>query len=283
MDVEAALPAMQALASRIWTREARHHPGQLAWSVYYGEGLTPGPVELFHVGDEVAAWAWAEGDDWLELCVDPAHPELARAAVDWFVDRAPANTLTTMVLETEAYVLVALQEAGFAVVDRPWFTHHYLDLVAVAEVPTVAGYDFRHVEPDEAEQRAACHRAAWTPPGSTSRVTTAAYQRLMAAAPYRLDLDWVATDAEGTMVASACLWLDPNTGVALVEPVGCSPDHRGRGLAAAVSLAGLHAARDAGARTGLVCPRGDDDYPVPQRVYRGIGFEPGPRTLTLVR
>jgi predicted GNAT family acetyltransferase len=93
----------------------------------------------------------------------------------------------------------------------------------------------------------------------------------------------VAVDGEGEMVASACLWLDPATGVALIEPVGCAPEHRGRGLAGAVSLAALHAARDLGATTGLVCPRGDDDYPVPGRVYRRIGFRPGPRTLTLTR
>jgi hypothetical protein len=38
------------------------------------------------------------------------------------------------------------------------------------------------------------------------------------------------------------------------------------------------AARDLGATEGLVCPRGDDDYPVPGRLYRRIGFEPGART-----
>ena len=41
------------------------------------------------------------------------------------------------------------------------------------------------------------------------------------------------------MVASACVWLDADTGVALVEPVGCVPEHRGRGLAGAVSAAAL--------------------------------------------
>lgn len=65
------------------------------------------------------------------------------------------------------------------------------------------------------------------------------------------------------------------------QPVGCSPEHRRRGLASAVSLAALHAAHAAhaaGATTGLVRPRGDDGSPEPGRVYRGIGFRPGPRT-----
>ncbi len=281
MEVEAALPQMQRLASRIWSRDSRHHPGQLSWSVYYGEGLDPGPVHLVSVGGgDVVGWAWAESDSWLELCVDPAHPEVAPELIAWFLARAPEVGLSTMVLETERHLLGPLVDAGFAPTDLPWFTHHFLDLAELEPVPEVEGYAFRHVEPGEAEARAACHRAAWS---ATSRVTGAAYAQLMGAPYYRHDLDWVAVERDGDMVASVGLWLDPDTGVALVEPVGCAPEHRGRRLAGAVSLAGLRAARDLGATMGLVCPRGDTDYPVPGRVYRSIGFRPGARTLTLTR
>ena len=118
---------------------------------------------------------------------------------------------------------------------------------------------------------------------TTSKVSGAAYRRLMATPPYRAVLDWVAVTPDDEMVASCCVWLDDAAGVALVEPVGCHPEHRRRGLASAVSLAALHAARDVGGTTGLVRPRGDDDYPEPGRVYRGIGFVSGPRTRTWVR
>jgi GNAT superfamily N-acetyltransferase len=114
-------------------------------------------------------------------------------------------------------------------------------------------------------------------------VTAAAYERLTRTPPYRHGLDWVALDAAGAMVASATVWLDHVTGIALVEPVGCAPEHRGHGLAGAVSIAALTAARDLGATVGLVCPRGDDGYPVPMRVYQRLGFVAGPRTVTFVR
>jgi GNAT superfamily N-acetyltransferase len=280
VEVAAALPEMQALASRIWSRKSRHHPGQLTWSVYYGERLDLGPVELARVGGETAGWAWAESDDWLEICVDPAHPDVAPGLIDWFLDRAPAGVVRAMVLETEDHVLAALDDAGFEPEDLPWFTHHHLDLAGLVPVPDVAGYSFRHVQAGEAAERSACHRAAWS---ATSPVTATAYAALMRAPYYRSDLDWVALHDSDAMVAAVCLWLDPATGVALLEPVGTTPDHRGRGLAGAVSLAALHAARDAGAVVGLVCPRGDEDYPVPARVYRSIGFRPGPRTVTLGR
>lgn len=282
MEVASALPEMQALASRLWTRESRQHPGQLSWSLFYADDLRSGPVEVARVDGEVVGWAWAESDDWLELCVDPAHRDVAADLIAWFSDRSPAGEVATLVLECEDHLLAPLVDAGFDRADRPWFTHHFLDLADLAPVPEVAGYRFRHVEPEEAERRAACHREAWSDFGP-SRVTTTAYGVLMRAPYYRHDLDWVAVERDGDMVASVGLWLDPDTGVVLVEPVGCAPGHRGRRLAGAVSLAGLRAARDLGATTGLVCPRGDDDYPVPGRVYRSIGFRPGPRTLTLTR
>ena len=273
--IEEALPAMQALASRTWSPAARHHPGQLAWSAGYGEDLAHGPVLL-----EEHAWAWAESDDWLEICVDPEHADRAPALIAWFLDRAPEGPVTTMVLETEEHLLGPLRDAGFEGTDFPWFTHHTLDLATMPRVPEVEGYTFRHVRPDEHAERAAVHRAAWSP---TSKVTTGAYDHLATLAPYRHETDWVALDAEGTMVASCCVWLDDTTGVALVEPVGCVEEHRRRGLAGAVSLAALAAARDLGGTTGLVCPRGDDDYPAPLRVYQRIGFVPGARTVTLQR
>jgi GNAT superfamily N-acetyltransferase len=276
-----ALPAMQALASRLWTSEARHHPGQLAWSCAYGlpEVLHHGPAAVFSRDHEVVAWAWAESEEWMELCVDPTALDAGAAAIAWFLERAGESAVRTMVLDTEEHVIALLDRAGFLVEEGPWFTHHFLDLAELDDLE-VEGYTFRHVEPGEAAARAACHRDAW---GATSVVSTGAYERLMGTPPYRPDLDWVALDASGRMVASACVWLDPATGVALIEPVGCLPEHRGRGLAGAVSTAALRAARDVGATTGLVCPRGDDGYPVPMRVYQRLGFQPGPRTITLVR
>ena len=281
-SVAEALPQMQALTSRIWSRESRHHPGQLAWSYAYGlpEDLGHGPVALLRRYGAVVAWAWAESDDWLEICVDPSALDAGDAAVAWFLERAGERAVRTMVLDAEEHVIAMLDRAGFVVdADLPWFTHHFLELAATPELG-VEGYTLRHVEPHEAAARAACHRDAWS---ATSKVSTAAYERLMRTPPYRHDLDWVAVAGDGRMVASVCVWLDATTGVALVEPVGCVPEHRGQGLAGAVSAAALRAARAAGATTGMVCPRGDDGYPVPLQVYQRIGFQPGPRTVTFVR
>jgi len=281
VPVAEGLPRMQALASRLWSPAARQHPGQLAWSVAYAlpEELDHGPVAIASSAGDDVAWVWQEGPDWIELCLDPAHPAAGEDLLGWAV--AGDGALATMVLETERHLLDLLTGSGFVVDEAaPWFTHHHLDLVDLRTSQAPSGYLLRPVTGAEAEARAACHRDSWS---ATSKVSGPAYARLMETAPYRHALDWVAVDADGRMVASALVWLDDSTGVALVEPVGCVPEHRGHGLAGVTSLAALAAAAAVGATTGLVCPRGDDDYPAPGRVYRGLGFEPGPRTLTLRR
>jgi GNAT superfamily N-acetyltransferase len=252
----------------------------VAWSARYAlpEDLEHGPVHVWRVGDRPVGWAWVESPGWLEWCVDPSYDGVAERAVAWFLATSPPETtVRAMTLDTEPHLAAALADAGFVEEDGPWFTQHTLDLQALPPVPDVPGYVLRAVRDDEWGARAACHRGSWS---ETSKVSAAAYRRLMATPPYRPALDRVAVTPDGEMVASCCVWLDDASGVALVEPVGCRPEHRRRGLASAVSLAALHAARDLGGSTGLVRPRGDDDYPEPGRVYRGLGFGPGPRTHT---
>ena len=274
LDIEQALPQMQALASRFWSPEARHHPGQLAWSAAYGEPEALGLGPAFLVDD---AWAWLESADWLEVCGTdrPAVEAVVAAALAESADEVTASTL-----ETETVAVGVLLDHGFAEVESPWFTHHLLDLADLPDVVLPEGYAVRAAREGEHEQRSQVHRDAWSP---TSKVTATAYERLMATPPYRPATDHVVVAPDGTWVASCCVWFDEATGVALVEPVGCVDEHARRGLATAASVSALTAARDLGATTGLVCPRGDDDYPAPALLYRKIGFVPGARTRTYRR
>jgi predicted N-acetyltransferase YhbS len=280
---------MQDMCSRLWSPASRFHPGQLAWSRYHApvDPLRAGEGEAISLWQDddghVVGFGWAEDEDWLELQVDPARLEVAEEVLDWFEEWSDAPSQSVMLMEGDP-AEPACEAAGFApeVPDAPFFRHHVLDLRDLRTVPSVEGYSLRHVEPNEAGARAACHAAAWSDFGP-SRVTAQSYDSLMAAWPYRADLDWVAVDENGQMVASALVWLDPATGVGLVEPVGCVPEHRGRGLAAAVTSAALHALAGAGGRTALVTPRGDDAYPAPIRLYQSLGFRPGHRTLTWTR
>ena len=283
------LRAMQSMATRLWSPSSRFHPGQLAWNRHHREGPADQPgdgeaISLWTDASGVVGFAWAETPDWLELQVDPAHPEVAEEIVEWFEDWSDADTQSALVMEGDV-AEPALMAAGFARgADQPFFRHHLLDLALLDTmlVDTVPGYSLHQVRPSEAAPRAACHREAWSQFGP-STVSEAAYVALMSTWPYRSDLDWVAVDHGGAMVASCLVWLDPGTGVGLVEPVGCVPEHRGAGLAASVTMAALTQLRDLGAGWAQVTPRGDEEYPAPQRLYRSLGFRPAARTATWTR
>jgi GNAT superfamily N-acetyltransferase len=296
---------MQQLCSRLWTPRSRFHPGQLAWNRYSHPVDPDRPadgeaISLWRRDGVVVGFGWAEAPDWLELQVDPAFPEVAEAVVEWFEELSDADTQSVLVMAGDVSES-ALAAAGFRPEpDAPYFDHHVLDLAELPLVPGVppgvpprvppgaspgpahAGYRLRSVDPSEAAERAAVHAGAWAELGP-SRVSPAAYAGLMTAWPYRADLDWVAVDPRGVMVASALVWLDPATTACLVEPVGCLPEHRGRGLAGAVTRAALHRARELGATVAQVSPRGDDAYPGPRRLYRSLGFRSGARTVTWTR
>ena len=161
-----------------------------------------------------------------------------------------------MVLETESALSDALTVAGFAAAaDRPHFRYHSMSLAVLDEPVVPEGFRLRHVAFGEAEPRARVHRAGWSDFGST--LSTQTYAEVMAVWPYRPGLDWVVEAPDGELVASALGWLDDVNRSGLLEPVGCAPAYRRRGLARAVNLACLHAMRAAGAVTGHVNPRGD--------------------------
>lgn len=282
------LRAMQDMCSRLWSPTSRFHPGQLAWNWHArpGDGtaaMLDDSISLWRDGTRVVGFGWAEAPDWLELQIDPSYPEVANEVVEWFEEWSDAPTQSVHVMADDPSE-PALLEAGFVAHPRAWhFTHLLRDLSDLPEVPSVPGYRLRQLAgPAEAEARASCHVAAWRDVGA-SPVTGPSYAALMGTWPYRPDLDWVAVRGNGDMVASCLVWFDPSTGVGLVEPVGCVPEHRGRGLASAVVLAALARLREVGGRRAVVSARGDDDHPGPRRLYESLGFRGAGRTVTWTR
>jgi GNAT superfamily N-acetyltransferase len=270
------LPLMQRAVQRTWTPDSHWHIGDLAWQ---HPSLVDGTVRLWPSPDgEAAAWAWL---------TSPGR----------FHDTSSAVEQTVTAMDTDAALIAALGEAGYREVAEPYFRHCLRDLDGDLPAPHLpAGYRVRAVRPDEVIERAAVHRAAWRPKwvGSLqvppmdlgdgeSGMTTERYAMIAATWPYRRDLDQVVQAPDGTLEASALGWYDEVNRVGLLEPVGSDPRHARRGLGAAVSLACLHALRDAGATLAVVCPRGDAAYPVPRALYHHIGFRDAGRTVTYRR
>jgi GNAT superfamily N-acetyltransferase len=295
------LRAMQHLSSRIWSPASRWHAGDLAWGRFQHAGREPEyPTMLWRAGDRTVAWGWIELPDHLSLTVDPEHAHLASEVLTWFAETAPGAARTVTVSDAELHLVSALAHHGYRQAnDGPFFIQMTHDLDRLPEPVVPPGYRLRTVADEDVRRRVTAHRAAFHP----SRVTEESYRSVRDAWPYQAGLDWFAepesadpeTDpkaeggsaggpeagsAGGSAAAFCLVWLDDTNGAALIEPVGTQPSHRGRGLARAVCLAALRAARDAGATRAVVCPRGDDAYPIPARLYRGLGFRDVARTHT---
>lgn len=277
------LRAMQSLTQRIWSPTTPFHIGNLAWERFEHVGREPEwKTRLWFEGETVLAWGWIHDGSHLYFQIDPARLDLFEEVFSWFETAAIEPDLTTMVLDAQADLLARLAGRGYRVVgdDHPFGLRTSRDLENLKPVVLPWGHRaLSMADLRDPERRALAHRNAWSriagreadPPGR-SRVTGESYRQVMAAWPYRPDLDWVIEAPDGRLAANACVWLDEVNGVGLFEPVGTDADFRRLGLAQAVCLAALHALKAAGARLALVGPRGDEGYPAPRALYAGLGF-----------
>ncbi len=191
----------------------------------------------------------------------------------------------------DASLVATLRANGFREGDGPWSVQLWRNLDDLSDLDRrVApdGYTIRRVDladANDVEERVEVHRRSWEPAriktllglevtGTEQRsgYSMAKHEAVMATPVYRRALDLVAAAPDGSLAAYGLGWLDEHHGSVLLEPVGTDPAHGGLGLARAVCAQLLRVARDLGATQAIVGPRGDDRYPLPRRVYEGLGM-----------
>jgi GNAT superfamily N-acetyltransferase len=267
--------------------------GTLAWE----GGPSAGDVQRFERpgGDgPVAGWArvapgyarirrpgvWDEAPASLVWLVDPGASALEVAdrlaeIIEWAEDRCGSRDFVTSHAAGDVVAEEVLQSLGFEPdPSEPFGIYLQQRLGDGAPRTAGAGLPDGYVlttmaELDDAELRAEAHRVAWD--GSTRSASDV--RATMAQWPYRADLDVVVLTVADEPVGSALAWYDEAYDYGEFEPVGVSAAHRGRGLAGCLLRDGLRRLREAGASHAVVGARGDDDYPVPRKVYGSVGFE----------
>ena len=290
----ADLTARLACVARGWTPRQRLHPGDVAWAHAHGDGSTPPDLTLSW-GDPLTGFAdvWHSGTASVHLA--PGAP--VAAAVDDLLKAAPRTAMEVSLADTA--LLDALTSRGFRRIEGLWFTRLWRSLgnpsdLAAHRVP--GGYAIRPVRADELSERAEAHRRSWAPARikqllglpvtgdeAGSGYSAQRHRAVMATPVYRADLDMVAVAPDGSFAAYGLGWLDAVSGSILFEPVGTAPEHAGRGLARALCAEILRVARELGATQAVVGARGDRGYPVPRRLYEGLGMREATRVVSLAR
>jgi ribosomal protein S18 acetylase RimI-like enzyme len=132
---------------------------------------------------------------------------------------------------------------------------------------------------EDLSERVEIHRVVWSP----SRVTDESYRNVMAAWPYRADLDCVAETSEGRFASYVLCWYDEANRAGEFEPVGTHPDHRRKGLAAATCRFALRRLQEEGARTAVVYAGGRGADAPARALYESVGFRLHARLIELRR
>lgn len=228
--------------------------------------LTPGYDRIRQVGVRDVAppnLVWAV--DWR----DPAGADVLVELVAWAESRSD-QPFTTSYAASDDDAAAVLRGLGYIDDSAEPFGIYLRQRLRSDEQPTLDGYRFTTMaDLDDAELRAEAHRVAWD--GSTRSADDV--RSTMAQWPYRPDLDIIVLTDQGEPAGSAIIWFDDSYEYGEFEPVGIASTHRGLGLGAALLRFGLARLRAAGATHAVVGARGDDDYPVPRRLYASVGFE----------
>jgi len=282
------LRAVQAVAQGAWRRDRRTVDvggtvGELAWSL---GGLVPDDVwtgRVWFRQDTPVAYATLQRAP--DVIVRPGEREQRPDTLDWQLDCDDAELLTrvlewgeseasgdvaTSARPAHATAVSVLEGRGYVADDSaPWNLLNIRPLDEIEDPVLPAGFGFKTMtDVGDVDARVALHRASW----DGSRMTTARYEDVMGTWPYDPSLDCVVAAPDGSLVASALAWFDPDAGLGELEPVGTHRDFRRRGLGRAVNLFALGRLRHAGAGEAIVACRGDDDYPVPRKLYTSVGF-----------
>ncbi|QKW13215.1 GNAT family N-acetyltransferase [Verrucosispora sp. NA02020] len=251
---------------------------------------------LWFVDDRLAAWGWAylphrvarSDGTFREVTranliwqAHPDRPELLAEVLDWYdevagdVDRA----LTVQVGDAASRAAVVAHgyvfDAETASDTGSWVQFNARELVDVPEPVLPEGFRLRTAEHLSAVALARAHWDAWP----RSSFTDTACARVQRTWPYRADLHVLVEAPEGTLAATAIVWLDEATRTAEFEPVGTHRDFRRRGLGTALQLYGMQLARAAGARRMLVACLGAPGHPAARGLYLGVGFREFTRDL----
>lgn len=276
--------------------------GELAW-IWGKDHADHGDAwrrRLWYDGADLAGWGWiylpyqvARSDGQLlhvttttlTWQVHPDHPQILDEILDWYPTQASPADLRVTVQAADADARHRLAAHGYRLDEQAsgdhgsWTQFNRRDLADLPELVRPAGFRWLTADQVSPEAAAQAHRDAWHP----SSFTDHAMREVRRTWPYRPDLHVLVQARDGTLAATAIMWLDEHNGTAEFEPVGTHQGYRRQGVARALLYYGMRQARKAGAVQMLVACLGAPAHPAARALYYDIGFRPFTRDVLYVK
>jgi ribosomal protein S18 acetylase RimI-like enzyme len=277
----AVLADAQRLISEVWSAygpASEMHVGDLYWALFHRRLRDLGaPVALWYDTDgALQGMTLFPGQTWCDIVLRPAHfaSSLSEEMVAWALRECrrrnpqPTGPLVLRIGRrvTSPERLEFLERMGF---ERMNFGYLALAVDAHAEYQRrdlQTGFVCRPLHPEDIPSRVATYNLAF--PGEDLSVED--YATLRSCPGYDPALDLVVVDQSQAVVSFCTLWIDDANGVGLLEPVGCHPEFRRRGLTQFVILAGLQRLWERGAKQAIV--RVHSDNLAARKLYQSCGF-----------
>lgn len=230
--------------------------------------------------DEIAQpfWADASGEpdaavvftDWgtawgCDLVVLPSRaedmlPEVWSCAMER-IDAMSLEDVEVTVRDDDDTLRELALESGFSASDESFFVETWIDLAHVPAISELAEGFGLFDRLDHLDR----------PHHMMARNGDRVAERLSETSLYRPELDLWVEDNEGRVAAYGLFWLDPATGVGLVEPMRTEEMYWRRGLARHVLTVGLDRLASLGATRAKVSY--ESANPAAKHLYLGSGFQ----------
>ncbi len=252
------------------------------WRWHVAANCGAAPIEegiyLWEAEDgRIAAMLNPEDPGWAYLQVDPRvrTPELEEEMIElaeerlWTIGSASGRpALVVGLREGDTLREEILVRRGYEPRPESQTFDRYRDLsLPIPEVPTPDGYTIRPMTLEDVPSRSWASWRAFHPDEPDGDYRGADwYKSVMRAPLYRRDLDVVAADDTGAVVAFCTVWYDDVTRSGYFEPVGTMPEHQRKGLCNALLHEGMRRLKERGATQaslgggGASNPRADGVY-----------------------
>lgn len=250
-------------------------------------------IRLWHVDNQLVGYAMLGEDPAFEVQVLPkyAWTGIETEALAWAETRIAelrqrdterwSGPLVSGAHQDNPQHLAFLEQNGFRLRGDFSEVNMLRTLDEPIPAPTVPpGFQLRDMAENEANLRAAAHRAVWLP-WTVGEISDEDYARFMQMPGYQRELDVVTVAPEGVFAAAVTGWLDPLNRIGDLGEVGTLPEYRRQGLMRPALLECLRRMQAYGMERACVST-GLENWPA-IRLYESIGFKPVNQYLDYIK